>query len=202
MAARQLTSKDVVKYLMQLTPGQKLPTLRELQAALGGGSLDTMSRGIREYMNRTQEQAEQSMPESFTGLGNELSKKYWEAALSEIRTAEEKVREENRAKLEELNRVVEALEKENADLTKKVEGRERQMDKLFEELGAVRIDAAKAKDRVEKLQEDCRAAREEAKAERAGARKLAKELTEEKVKRAAAEAALAAFKEIQETRSE
>lgn len=117
MAARQVTSKDVVKYLMQLTPGQKLPTLRELQAALGGGSLDTMSRGIREYMNRTKEQAEQTMPESFTGLGNELSKKYWEAALSEIRTAEEKVREENRAKLEELNRVVEALEKENADLT-------------------------------------------------------------------------------------
>lgn len=30
MAARQVTSKDVVKYLMQLTPGQKLPTLREL----------------------------------------------------------------------------------------------------------------------------------------------------------------------------
>ena len=115
MAARQVTSKDVVKYLMQLTPGQKLPTLRELQAALGGGSLDTMSRGIREYMNRTKEQAEQTMPESFVGLGNELSKKYWAATLTEIRAAEEKVLEESRGKIEELNRVVVALEKENAE---------------------------------------------------------------------------------------
>ena len=196
MAARQVTSKDVVKYLMQLTPGQKLPTLRELQAALGGGSLDTMSRGIREYMNRTKEQAEQTMPESFVGLGNELSKKYW-ATLTEIRAAEEKVLEESRGKIEELNRVVVALEKENAELTKKVEGRDRQMDRLFEELNAVKIEAAKAKDRVETLQEDCRTAKEEAKVERAEVRRLSKELTEEKVKRASAEAALAAFKEAQ-----
>ena len=197
MAARQVTSKDVVKYLMQLTPGQKLPTLRELQAALGGGSLDTMSRGIREYMNRTKEQAEQTMPESFVGLGNELSKKYWAATLTESRAAEEKVLEESRGKIEELNRVVVALEKENAELTKKVEGRDRQMDRLFEELNAVKIEAAKAKDRVETLQEDCRTAKEEAKVERAEVRRLSKELTEEKVKRASAEAALAAFKEAQ-----
>ena len=195
MAARQVTSEDVVKYLMQMTPGEKLPTLRELQTALGGGSLDTMSRGVREYTRRIDEDVDRTMPESFSGLSNELSQKYWEAALSEIRAAEENVREENRGKIEELNRVVEALEKENAELTKKVEGRDHQMDRLFEELSAVKIEAAKAKDRAEKLQEDCRTAKEEAKAERAESRKLSKELTEEKVKRAAAEAALSAFKE-------
>ena len=197
MPARQVTSEDVVKYLMQMTPGEKLPTLRELQTALGGGSLDTMSRGVREYTRRIDEDVDRTMPESFSGLSNELSKKYWEAALSEIRAAEENVREENRGKLEELNRVVVALEKENAELTKKVEGRDRQMDRLFEELNAVKIEAAKAKDRVERLQEDCRTAKEEAKVERAEVRRLSKELTEEKVKRASAEAALAAFKEAQ-----
>lgn len=199
MAARQVTSKDVVQYLMQRTPGQKLPTLRELQAAFGGGSLDTMSRGIREYMSRTEEQAEQTMPESFMGLGNEFSKKYWEAALVEIHAAEVKVRNESSEKIAELSRVIEAFEKENAELARKVEGRDRQMDKLFEELSALKIEAAKAKDRVEKLQEDCRTAKEEAKAERAEARSLSKELTEEKVKRAAAEAALEAFKQAQKS---
>lgn len=169
---------------------------------MGGGSLDTMSRGIREYMNRTKEQAEQTMPESFVELGNELSKKYWEAALTEIRAAEEKVLEESRGKIEELNRVVEVLEKENAELAKKVEGRDRQMDRLFEELSAVKIEAAKAKDRVEKLQEDCRTDKEEAKGERAEVRRLSKELTEEKVNRAAAEAALEAFKEARHSPEE
>lgn len=199
MAARQVTSKDVVQYLMQRTPGQKLPTLRELQAAFGGGSLDTMSRGIREYINSTKEQTERTMPASFLGLGNEISKKFWEAALTEIRKAEARVHDVNREKLEELNRVIEAFEKENAELVKKVEGRNRQMDKLFEELNAAKIDAAKAKDRAEKLQEDYRAAREETKAERAETRRLSKELTEEKVKRAAAEAALEAFKQAQKS---
>ena len=197
MAARQVTSEDVVKYLMQMTPGEKLPTLRELQTALSGGSLDTMSRGVREYTRRIDEDAERTMPESFSGLGNELSKKYWAAALGEIQRAEERAREESREKIEELNRAAEEIEKENAELTRKVEGRDRQMDKLFEELSAVKVEAAKAKDRVEKLQEDCRAVREELKAERSEVRKLTKELTEEKVKRAAAEAALSAFKEAQ-----
>ena len=197
MAARQVTSEDVVKYLMQMTPGEKLPTLRELQMALGGGSLDTMSRGVREYTRRIDEDADRTMPESFSGLSNELSKKYWAAALEEIQRAEARAREESRERIEELDRAAEELEEANAELTKKIQGRDRQMDKLFEELSAVKIEAAKAKDRVEKLLEDCRAVREELKTARAEVRKLLKELSEEKAKRAAAEAALAAFKEAQ-----
>lgn len=76
------------------------------------------------------------------------------------------------------------------------------MDRLLEELSAVKIEAAKAKDRVEKLQEDCRTDKEEAKGERAEVRRLSKELTEEKVNRAAAEATLEAFKEARHSPEE
>lgn len=64
------------------------------------------------------------------------------------------------------------------------------MDRLFGELHAAKIEAATAKNRAERLQEEFAALKQQLKEERAEARKVAHELTQEKANCAQAQSAL------------
>lgn len=68
------------------------------------------------------------------------------------------------------------------------------MDRLFGEFHAAKTEAATAKNRAERLQEEFAALKQQLKEERAEARKVAYELTQEKVNCAQAQSALEAFK--------
>ena len=71
MGTHRISAEDVVDYLAKLPAGQKRPSLRELQVALGGGSLDTLGRGMREFLKRQEETA--NVPEDFAAAGSELT---------------------------------------------------------------------------------------------------------------------------------
>lgn len=192
MGTHRISAEDVVDYLAKLPTGQKRPSLRELQVALGGGSLDTLGRGMREFLKRQEETA--NVPEDFAAAGSELTTRLWQTALVHIQKAREEERAATAEQIETLEKGIAALEAKNAELAKQVEGRGRQMDRLLGELHAAKTEAATAKDRSERLQEEFAALKQQLKEERAEARKVARELTQEKVKCAQAQSALEAFK--------
>lgn len=191
MATHRITAEDVVDYLAKHPAGQKRPSLRELQVALGGGSLDTLGRGMREFLKRQEETA--NVPEDFAAVGRDMTTRLWQTALEHIQKAREEERATIAEQIETLEKGIAALEAKNAELVKQVEGRDRQMDRLLSELHAAKTEAATAKERAERLQEEFAALKQQLKEERAEARKVARELTQEKVKCAQAQSALEAF---------
>ena len=89
MGTHRISAEDVVDYLAKLPAGQKRPSLRELQVALGGGSLDTLGRGMREFLKRQEETA--NVPEDFAAAGSELTTRLWQTALVHIQKAREEI---------------------------------------------------------------------------------------------------------------
>lgn len=86
----KITREDVITYLKRLPVDQSIPTMRDIRADLGGGSLATISAGVNAYL---EERAcapaiEHAIPHAFEQSGRDLLVKLWGIAAKEIAESE------------------------------------------------------------------------------------------------------------------
>lgn len=87
MAEHKINKQDVINYLKTLPKGEKLPTLRVIQAELGGGSLATISAGVRAFMEETHTPSKTApMPADFGKIANAALAELWTAAVDAHKT--------------------------------------------------------------------------------------------------------------------
>ena len=217
MAQHKIDKQDVINYLKTLPKGEKLPTLRMIQAQLGGGSLATISAGIRAFVEETNTPAKTAMPADFGKIANAALVELWTAAVEAHKTlltdctTSLKIQltavKGNCAELEIANA---QLEKDAATIRADCEAAKENLDANKRALSEAMMDAASAKEKLS-AEQTARVAAERRADETAGkaavlqerVRELEAALAAERAARAAAEqnkaasdAALAAFREM------
>ena len=217
MAQHKIDKQDVINYLKTLPKSEKLPTLRMIQAQLGGGSLATISAGIRAFVEETNTPAKTAMPADFGKIANAALVELWSAAVEAHKTlltdctTSLKIQltavKGNCAELEIANA---QLEKDAATIRADCEAAKENLDANKRALSEAMMDAASAKEKLS-AEQTARVAAERRADETAGkaavlqerVRELEAALAAERAARAAAEqnkaasdAALAAFREM------
>ena len=218
MAEHKINKQDVINYLKTLPKGEKLPPLRMIQAQLGGGSLATISAGVRAFVEETHAPAKTAaMPADFGKIANAALVELWAAAVEAHKTlltnctTSLKIQltavKGNCAELEIANA---QLEKDAATIRADCEAAKENLDANKRALSEAMMDAASAKEKLA-AEQAARVAAEHHTAEEAGkaavlqerVKELEAALATERAARAAAEqnkaasdAALAAFREM------
>ena len=217
MAQHKIDKQDVINYLKTLPKSEKLPTLRMIQAQLGGGSLATISAGVRAFVEETNTPAKTAMPADFGKIANAALVELWSAAVEAHKTlltdctTSLKIQltavKGNCAELEIANA---QLEKDAATIRADCEAAKENLDANKRALSEAMMDAASAKEKLS-AEQTARVAAERRADETAGkaavlqerVRELEAALAAERAARAAAEqnkaasdAALAAFREM------
>ena len=217
MAEHKINKQDVINYLKTLPKGERLPPLRMIQAQLGGGSISTISAGVRAFVEETHAPAKTAtMPADFGRIANSALVDLWAAAVEAHKTLltdyttslqiQLTAVKSNCADLEIANA---QLEKDASILRANYEATTGHLNAAKHALTEAMMDAANAKEKIA-AEKAARVAAEHHAAEAAGkatvlqerVKELEATLAAERAARSAAEqgkaasdAALAAFRE-------
>ena len=154
MAQRKITREDVITYLKRLPVDQSIPTMRDIRADLGGGSLATISAGVNAYL---EERAcapaiEHAIPHAFEQSGRDLLVKLWGIAAKEIAESEALAKKE-------LQGEVEIVRKNSETLQKKVEELEETVREKDDRAAALKLEREELKMQLAKLYGEAEALR-------------------------------------------
>jgi len=151
MAEQQITQEQVAEYLRQNKPSPT-PTLRRLREILGGGSLETISRGVRLYLSEQSAPKPQERPSDFSDLMGELETPLWNLIKPMLETAADQARAQLLPQIKKATEAVESLEQECDNLRAKDAAREDQLGRYVSEAGKLGRELASTKAQLEASQ--------------------------------------------------
>lgn len=151
MAEQRITQDQVTEYLRQNNPSP-MPTLRRLREILGGGSLETISRGVRAYLEEQSQPQAQACPAVFSDAVSKLEAPLWNFVRPLMESAANNERSRLLPQVQAAKETVEALELECDNLRAKDAAREDQLGRYISEAGKLGRELASAKAQLEASQ--------------------------------------------------
>lgn len=152
MAKQVITQDQVVSYLRQNRP-DPIPTLRKLRDIFGGGSIETISRGVRAYQEEQTKTAHVRRPDDFSDQVSRLEDPLWDLLRPLIAAAEEKTKARLQAEITTAKEAAAELESECEDLRRKDEARAEQLDRCISEVGKLGRQLASTQAKLEAAQD-------------------------------------------------
>lgn len=152
MAQQVINQEQVIKYLRVHRPSP-MPPLRKLRDILGGGSLDTISRGVRAYLAEQSEIQKTKRPNDFSEVVAELEEPLWELLQPLIDEAKNQLRKKLQAEINAAKEAAESLEAECDELRRKDEARAAQLGRVMTEAAKADRELATTRVKLETSQE-------------------------------------------------